>query len=60
MIAYSARLRWDVHRGIVACDGVSVELHVRPAWVPWYEVDYVPGRVALRPSPRPSAKPPPQ
>lgn len=47
MIAYSARLRWDVHRGIVACDGVSVELHVRPAWVPWYEVDYVPGLVAV-------------
>lgn len=47
MIAYSARLRWDVHRGVAVCDGVSVELRERPAWVPWYEVDYVPGLVAF-------------
>ena len=47
MIAYSARLRWDVHRGIAACDGVSVELRSRPEWAPWHEVDYVPGLVAV-------------
>ena len=47
MIAYSARLRWDVHRGVAVCDGVSVELRARPAWVQWHEVDYVPGLVAV-------------
>ena len=47
MIAYSARLRWDVHRGVASCDGVSIDLRVRPSWAPWHEVDYVPGLVAV-------------